>query len=360
LCLGRDIASSQPAPVIKINEDGPTGPQQSELPKYPGPGLACSHSEREATVSEFERLLEYWKFHNDRGCDSFGCWSEVSVLPALWIITGQYPKFTYVDIGANKGESISAVLKYWVDLTEHFALEVSTKPPACGFDPSTPIIYAIEPMSANVNLLHKLVAKLPKTIQKAFHIEHAAMGLETGETCMTGENTAGDERGFSSGKAGTESCPEGQLRVPLYNVSTWAKVNQIDQINYLKIDVEGFDPDVVLGAEEILTSGMVDMLSFEYHELNLWQKTSLESLSTALDNWGYDTYVIGDFHLYRINNGCWDGVYERRQWSNILSIRKNLVYHERLLKLFHRTSCIHRALAPLCNRFAGRLPSVSW
>ena len=31
-------------------------------------------------------------------------------------------------------------------------------------------------------------------------------------------------------------------------------------------------------------------------------------ISAVLDNLGYDTYGIGDFQLYFINNGCWDNV----------------------------------------------------
>lgn len=42
--------------------------------------------------------------------------------------------------------------------------------------------------------------------------------------------------------------------------------------------LQGFGQNVNLGSEEILTSGVVDMLSFEYHELHLWKETRLESL----------------------------------------------------------------------------------
>ena len=95
---------------------------------------------------------------------------------------GHEEGFTYVDIGANKGESLSTVLKYWVDIVEHFALEESTKLPACGFNRRTPVIFAVEPMSANVELLKKLRTKLPKAVQNSIYIDHAAMGLRPTET----------------------------------------------------------------------------------------------------------------------------------------------------------------------------------
>jgi FkbM family methyltransferase len=313
-------------------------------------------------VGEFKELLKYWTEvrNNYNGCNSFGCWGEVSVLPGLWTVAGGKRDMVYVDVGANKGESLSTVLKYWIDIGEHFVMEKSAKGPACSFDPTTPIIYALEPLPANIKLLYYFKTKMPQTVQKNLNVVHAAVGNVDGQSCFKADDFAGNERGFLNGTA-ANGCGPGTVPVSQVTLSKWVEDNSISHIDYLKIDVEGFDANVIHGAAGMLRKGVVDMLSFEYHELNLWRsQESLKGISEELDSWGYDTYYIGDFHLYRLNNGCWDNIYERRQWSNILAIRKTYVKHVDLLKQFHRTSCQHRPLKPLCNRFRGRIPTVPW
>jgi len=150
---------------------------------------------RDEQATEFRSLLAYATTGEAKYAKgwSLGCFGETQVLQALRAATTDV-EFTYVDVGANKGESMSTVLELWGDLGVKFVMEQADGGPACGVVDVTPSIYAIEPGPGNLELLHTLRSKMPQKIAQSMHIEQMAMSASgSGWACMQGDESKGNE-----------------------------------------------------------------------------------------------------------------------------------------------------------------------
>jgi hypothetical protein len=54
------------------------------------------------------------------------------------------------------------------------------------------------------------------------------------------------------------------MRVPVTTLDRFAATRGIDRVSLLKIDVEGFEPEVLRGAKGLLRAGAIDLVLFEY------------------------------------------------------------------------------------------------
>ena len=54
-----------------------------------------------------------------------------------------------------------------------------------------------------------------------------------------------------------------------------------------------------------------------------------------LDDLGYDTYLLGRRNAMRINGNCWNGRFETWSWSDLLSIRRELLFNDRFQRKYN-------------------------
>jgi FkbM family methyltransferase len=325
-------------------------PQSAVLPHQYSRDTVCSEELRTAQAGEFTKLLKYALTHKQTKGWCFGCFSEESVLPPLNSIRPA-KDFVYLDVGANKGQSISSVLGLFTDVSFHFVMELSKKGPACAFDMTVPTVYAVEPGPGNIELLNTLKSRLPKLVGDGIIVAHGALSSSTGTMCMSGSQERGNERAhLQPNSADKSQCASGEWEVSTWTLDDFVQERNIKHIDYMKIDTEGFDSEVIFGGKTTFENKVVDMLSFEYHELGLWRSRSLKSVMEYLDGFGYDMYFIGDYQLYKLNAGCWDKVYEMHQWSNIFAIRHDYPLYDALMQEFHKSSCHNRDLKFVCER----------
>jgi hypothetical protein len=117
-------------------------------------------------------------------------------------------------------------------------------------------------------------------------------------------------------------------------------------ISLLKIDAEGFDPQVLLGAAGVLKAGRAAYVTFEYNAK--WSAAGDRSLANVIDTMsssGYDCYYITPGNLIPIFGAWWDAAYEIKFWSNVMyhrhcdseSVRLVVHYNEDLAPL--RSDC---------------------
>lgn len=98
---------------------------------------------------------------------------------------------------------------------------------------------------------------------------------------------------------------------------------QIQRINFLKIDVEGSELNVLKGANKMLCSGKIDYLQFEYGSTFKDAGISLEAVFQFLQQYRYSLFKI-------LPNGldCQPEFlpeYEDWQWSNFLAVNERFV-----------------------------------
>ena len=175
-------------------------------------------------------------------------------------------------------------------------------------------VHCIEPShSSYLQLLH-IRESLPAVhISTEWHIHNVAMTNQSGEVAFTSD-------------CGSELChiekSGGGHQVKAYSVDDFVRAEGIHDIGILKIDAEGFDPDVITGAKTTLEQGKADVVTFEYHGLGVWADTSLESVVNSLEAFGYACYLDGRPTLTRLDAQCWHPDYEFKWWSNVVCVKK--------------------------------------
>jgi FkbM family methyltransferase len=81
------------------------------------------------------------------------------------------------------------------------------------------------------------------------------------------------------------------VAVELQTVDQFAAVNKIDRISLLKIDTEGNEYKILLGASKLLQENRIDIIQFEFGEMNVASRIFFKDF--------YDL-LSGQYHLYRL------------------------------------------------------------
>jgi FkbM family methyltransferase len=85
--------------------------------------------------------------------------------------------------------------------------------------------------------------------------------------------------------------PSGTVKVRVDTIDNYCSENNIKKINFLKLDVEGYEKHVLKGAEGLLRSGSVDVLSFEISKIPLEASgVKPNEVFTMLRSFGYKAY----------------------------------------------------------------------
>ncbi len=136
-------------------------------------------------------------------------------------------------------------------------------------------VYAIDPSPNNISYIEQM-AKVNnitniKTIQKAIGDKNEII------------STDGDINHCSFSK------DDGKTKVESVTLDYLYSQGQIDNIAYIHLDVEGFEPNVVKGSEKIIET-FNPIISFEQH----LEIDNYKELSFRLHNKGYNIYLINE------------------------------------------------------------------
>lgn len=108
-------------------------------------------------------------------------------------------------------------------------------------------------------------------------------------------------------------------------------------IFFLKIDTEGYDYDVIKGANLTLLNKKVKFILFEYNSkwFSLDRKDNLQSVSNDLYyNYNYECYFITSTLLIPLFDFWWNFQYEIKTWSNVFCGIKNDIHLQWFLKTY--------------------------
>ena len=118
-------------------------------------------------------------------------------------------------------------------------------------------VIVFEPSPVNRELIrthHKI-----RDVRNA-EIVGCAMGDEPGEATLHLKREPGHN---SLGDIGASETVD-RVRVPVRTLDGFAAERGIDHIGLIKIDVEGYEPDVIRGADRLLREQRVDLVLFEF------------------------------------------------------------------------------------------------
>ena len=152
----------------------------------------------------------------------------------------------FMDIGANKGDWTIEALK----LSEETGKSVN--------------LHAFEPCTGTRQMLE---ARLPE-----------GAGARVNALAMS--STPGETEFYSSGAGlGTNSLNQVSgtevERVQVSTIDAYLESNGINRVELVKVDTEGFDLEVLRGAERALSEGKIALIQFEYNWRWLLNRASL-------------------------------------------------------------------------------------
>jgi FkbM family methyltransferase len=200
------------------------------------------------------------------------------------IASPPYRDLTLFDVGANNGEYLEVALK-----------ELGT----------TAKIFSFEPQRSSFELLRLRFADNPHV-----QLRNAALGKESASAKLF----------FSDDHQSTASMYESSVlgsshfeTIRLITLDQFCHKEGIEKIDILKIDTEGHEMDVLLGASNLLESGGIAAIQFEFGETFLETKYHLRDIFDLLVP-RYDIYRVlkqglskvsrysPDLEIYKIAN----------------------------------------------------------
>ncbi|WP_198164543.1 FkbM family methyltransferase [Rhodoplanes sp. Z2-YC6860] len=105
-----------------------------------------------------------------------------------------------------------------------------------------------------------------------------------------------------------------QIPVQCTTIDQFCSTHEVDQIDILKIDTEGFDLDVLRGASAMLMQGSIQFIYFEFYDINIRNGASGGALA-PIDNFlipygyrfiaSYCDYVVADGEFFSVSNALY-------------------------------------------------------
>ncbi|CAN5388797.1 FkbM family methyltransferase [soil metagenome] len=204
------------------------------------------------------------------------------------------PKPVMIDVGANKGD---------------YSLALSAEFP-------TGKIIAFEP---NPNAFKSLLAKLDGK-----NIECVPCGLSSKngtQLLWVYPDDLGTEHASQSEEIFTSffNCPEpSNVEIELTTLDYYCESNDISVIDFLKIDTEGHEFDVLIGATSMLEKNAIDVIQFEFGECDVYSRVFMKDFYKLLGN--YDFFRLNTNEMVPLNE--YTPAHEIFRFQNIIAVSR--------------------------------------
>jgi FkbM family methyltransferase len=127
-----------------------------------------------------------------------------------------------------------------------------------------------------------------------------------------GTNSVYHREGINAVQSKTE-------QISLTTLDAYCQQAKVDQIDLLKLDVEGHELDVLKGSQSMLAQGQIKRIQFEYGGTYIDARILLKDLFDLLLPYGYKFYKIYPNSLHHEER--YDQVLENFQYANWLAVK---------------------------------------
>ncbi|GAB3531491.1 FkbM family methyltransferase [Pontibacter brevis] len=119
----------------------------------------------------------------------------------------------------------------------------------------------------------------------------------------------------------TSEYVDNAIKVPTISLDDFASQNEINDLSFIKIDIEGAEYDALLGAEKTIKHHK-PILAIEYNKgTALRSGHSVEELDNLLDNYGYKRYVFFS-KFVKFDFKMWEGLDIDQMVTNVYCFPK--------------------------------------
>lgn len=198
------------------------------------------------------------------------------------------------DVGANIGEWSKALMSEWENINLH-----------C-FEPSR-------------TTFEKLTINIPDKL--SYNLVNMGLGRKTHKQKFY-EN---DNILMTSKYNRFASSIQNKISVSITTGDEYVRSQNIEQIELIKLDVEGMEFEALLGFKNLLETKNIHMIQFEYGEFNIYSRVLLKDIFDLLTN-----YKIGKLYPSHIEQVNWSPEIENFKPANFIAIaddQANLLAH---------------------------------
>lgn len=218
---------------------------------------------------------------------------EYKVLKKAIFLSKNQP-FTYVDAGANIGDNV--VQAHCLGMQLNKSIE----------------IIAIEPIKQTFSTLRDNTSSLKATLLNTAlgnSLEPLEMQVDPEGPC-SGSNSAFSHYYLEDGDTETVSQTTlDQLALDL----------NLSHIDFLKLDIEGFELNAIFGATKLIKNSAIDFIQLEYNQTWIKANSTIEKLLKFISDKDYSLYRITPNELLKIS--AYHYTIEDFQYSNLLLAR---------------------------------------
>lgn len=182
-------------------------------------------------------------------------------------------------------------------------------------------IHAFEP---TMGAFSKLVANnFPSNI----HPHRLALSSDRGTAQVhlfgeaSGMNSLHNRHGLEDSNGLSPSTQSEEVK--LETVDAFCKANSVRSIDFLKIDTEGHEVDVLMGSRECHLKGVIGYIQFEYGGTYIDSKRLLKEVFEFYSEFEYSLFLITPTGLLALPR--YDQRLENFQYNNFVAIRRDLI-----------------------------------
>jgi len=202
----------------------------------------------------------------------------------------------FLDIGANEGNNCKLL-----NLFHPFST-----------------IYAFEPNPYTYKQLLLLSSKSPQIIPNNLGVAEIIGSMEL----FIRENNNSSPHASIYGKVLTDVhgyTDVQKVKIQVITLDSFCEQNDIRQIDFLKIDTEGNELNVLRGSTNSLRNGIIKSIQFEFNEMNVYSRVFLRDFYDLLKDFNF--YRLLSKSLLPLDYSCKHEIF---QFQNILAVRKDL------------------------------------